>query len=622
MYFLALLVIVLEGTIAGVPNLHRRQEDARHRYEVEEINSDDFLANFLENFPEISDETRRKPISTIITDPVKVPQENHNYHATIKSLNPTEENVRFQDVPDDTIRNFASTTVTDSIPLTQETASKLEARSDIVTGFGAMAAVISSAVAQIMSFFARKKLLVVAIIAGVLGTIGISEVFTDDLLAFAENITGQRLQREGDNIEEPTEVSQESLLTPQFPGGDDDDITESALNDKMVEKPVMGNIQSQNVASHSPNMSDSDVRTPVIINASGINEAKETESIENPENIDPISDLDMEGSSEEDMLTDPGEKIGEVSEPNESNSSDSTEDKEESSSDTENDDYEEVAKYKIASLTRDFDPSTFPFLTRPRPSSPSLTTEPSLDPVDIEPINESENELFKVSDEVNKDVDTEILNANERKQEVDKEVEEVDKDVDQENVVLGSEGTNVEVTEILNANERKQEVEKEVEGVRAGTGKVGPDFSTVGSKQGENLDLGTSDIQNNLVNVSHEQVVVMVNESEALTSNIIPVPSNDVGNHAEDSRILDSNFKVSDDTEMKSNTIKALDGKILNQEEREETEEQIEIKTEEYKDIFETIELELELLPSIISPELKEIKPTVFVNEEVADDGI
>ena len=124
-----------------------------------------------------------------------------------------------------------------------------------------------------------------------------------------------------------------------------------------------------------------------------------------------------------------------------------------------------------------------------------------------------------------------------------------------------------------------------------------------------------------MVNVSHEQVIVMVNESEALTSNIISVPSNDVGNHAEDSRILDSNFQVSDDTEMKSNTIKALDGKTLNQEEREETEEQIEITTEQYKDIFETIELELELLPSI-SPELKEIKPTVFVNEEVADDGI
>merc|ERR1711909_62185 len=258
----------------------------------------------------------------------------------------------------------------------------------------------------------------------------------------------------------------------------------------------------------------------------------------------------------------------------------------------------------------------------------------SIDPVDIEPINESENELFKVSNEVDKDVDqenvvtgsggtnievTEILNANERKQEVDKEVEEVDKDVDQENVVSGSEGSNVEVTEILNANERKQEVEKEVEGVRAGM--VGPDFSTVSSKQGENLDLDTRDIQNNLVNVSHEQVIVMVNESEALTSNIISMPSNDVGNHAEDSRILDSNFQVSDDTEMKSNTIKALDGKTLNQEEREETEEQIEITTEQYKDIFETIELELELLPSI-SPELKEIKPTVFVNEEVADDGI
>merc|ERR1712179_166170 len=341
--------------------------------------------------------------------------------------------------------------------------------------------------------------------------------------------------------------------------------------------------------------SDSDVRTPDIINASGINEEKETEAIENPEDIDPISDLDMEGSSEEDnMLTDPGEKIGEVSEPNESNSSDLTEDKEESSSGTENDDYGEVAKYKIASLTRDFDPSTFPFLTRPRSSSPSLTTEPSIDPVDIEPINESENELFKVSNEV-------------------------DKDVDQENVVTGSGGTNIEVTEILNANERKQEVEKEVEGVRAGM--VGPDFSTVSSKQGENLDLDTSDIQNNLVNVSHEQVIVMVNESEALTSNIISVPSNDVGNHAEDSRILDSNFQVSDDTEMKSNTIRALDGKTLNQEEREETEEQIEITTEQYKDIFETIELELELLPSI-SPELKEIKPTVFVNEEVADDGI
>ena len=50
------------------------------------------------------------------------------------------------------------------------------------------------------------------------------------------------------------------------------------------------------------------------------------------------------------------------------------------------------------------------------------------------------------------------------------------------------------------------------------------------------------------------------------------------------------------------------------------TGDHVETTTGQYKDIFETIELELDLLPSI-SPELKELKPTVFVNEEVADDG-
>merc|ERR1719234_1809804 len=106
-----------------------------------------------------------------------------------------------------------------------------------------------------MAFLARKKLLIFAVIAAVLGTIGISEVYTDDLLAFAENITGQRLQREGNNFEEPTQASQESLLSQQIPDGDD--TTETAKNDiKMVEKPAMDNIQSQNVASKR---SDTDV---------------------------------------------------------------------------------------------------------------------------------------------------------------------------------------------------------------------------------------------------------------------------------------------------------------------------------------------------------------------------
>ena len=131
MNFLVLLV-VLDSTSAGVPNIHRRQEEVRHRYEAEEIDSDDFLASFLENFPEISDESRRKPISTSSTDPVRVPIEDQ--FDTIEYSNPRDdEHVLFQEVPDKTIGNFASTIMTDPIPFKQETASKLEARSDIVT---------------------------------------------------------------------------------------------------------------------------------------------------------------------------------------------------------------------------------------------------------------------------------------------------------------------------------------------------------------------------------------------------------------------------------------------------------------------------------------------------------
>jgi len=590
MNFLVLLA-VLDSTSAGVPNIHRRQEEVRHRYEAEEIDSDDFLARFLENFPEISDETRRKPISLNITDPVKVPIEDQ-YDTIIYSNPRDDEHVLFQEVPDNTIGNFASTIMTDPIPFKQETASKLEARSDIVTGFGAIAAVVSSAVAQIMAFFARKKLLIFAVIAGVLGTIGISEVYTDDLLAFAENITGQSLQRESSNLEEPTQASQESLLSQQIPG---DDI-------KKVE-------------------------------GSDIIEERKDEEIDNPD----ISDLDTEGTSEGDTLMESGEEIVEGSEQNESNTSDVAEDKGDSS-DTENDGNDVVADYSdfLGSLTRDFNPFTYPT----RSPSISLTTEPgiengggdqSIDPVDVEVINKSDEEVSN----------------------------EIVKDVNQENVISGSEGTKVEVTEISNANEINQlednislvdseaaevddvvvkketgpedeigvaeEGEKETEEGRNGAGKVGPDFSSVISEQSDNVDLDTStNIQNDLVNVSQEQTTMMENESEAHTSNIIPVLSAEDRNHAEESRIPDANFddfEVLDDTEIKLNTIKDFHGKSFDQEQEEtSTGDHVETTTGQYKDIFETIELELDLLPSI-SPELKELKPTVFVNEEVADDG-
>ena len=414
-----------------------------------------------------------------------------------------------------------------------------------------------------------------------LGTIGISEVYTDDLLAFAENITGQSLQRESSNLEEPTQASQESLLSQQIPG---DDI-------KKVE-------------------------------GSDIIEERKDEEIDNPD----ISDLDMEGSSsEDDTLMESGEEIVEGSEQNESNTSDVAEDKGDSS-DTENDGNDVVADYSdfLGSLTRDFNPFTYPT----RSPSISLTTEPgiengggdqSIDPVDVEVINKSDEEVSN----------------------------EIVKDVNQENVISGSEGTKVEVTDISNANEINQlednislvdseaaevddvvvkketgqedeigvaeEGEKETEEGRNGAGKVGPEFSSVISEQGETIDLDTTtNIQNDLVNVSQEQTTMMENESEAHTSNIIPVLSAEVRN---------DDFEVLDDTEMNLNTIEDFHGKSFDQEQEEtSTGDHVETTTGQYKDIFETIELELDLLPSI-SPELKELKPTVFVNEEVADDG-
>merc|ERR1719193_2678736 len=219
---------------------------------------------------------------------------------------------------------------------------------------------------------------------------------------------------------------------------------------------------------------------------SDIIEERKDEEIDNPD----ISDLDMEGTSEGDTLMESGEEIGEVSEQNESNTSDVAEDKGDSS-DTENDGNDVVADYSdfLASLTRDFNPFTYPT----RSPSISLTTEPgiengggdqSIDPVDVEVINKSDEEVSN----------------------------EIVKDVNQENVISGTEGTKVEVTEISNANEINQlednislvdsraaevddvvvknetgpedeigvaeEGEKETEEGRNGAGKVGPDLSS------------------------------------------------------------------------------------------------------------------------------------------------
>jgi len=294
-YILVPLLIVPECIIGGVPNLHRRQEEIRHRQKEEVLDTDEFLANFLENFPEINDDTMSKPASTIITDPVKVPQENS--YDTIKYSNPTDDDyVLVQDIPDNIARIPAPVVVIDPIPPAQEDTSKLEARSDIVTGFGAMATVIASAVTQFMSFLAKKKMLIVAVIVGVLGTIGISEVYTDDLIGFAESITGQRVQRQNSNsnLVEPT---QGSLSPQQIIGG----IIESTNDDNnmMDKKPAMNNSQAQNLVPNPLNILNI---APLYINVSATNE--ESELVKKNEEIDDQeiglnSHLEMEGSSEE-----------------------------------------------------------------------------------------------------------------------------------------------------------------------------------------------------------------------------------------------------------------------------------------------------------------------------------
>ena len=137
MFYLRVFVtlLALKHAYGGVPDLHRRQEVKVK--EDSEVDSDDFLANFLENIPEIPDERDIKLSSTTVSDPVPVHKE-----------------------------------VSDGLEVSRDI-DAIEARRFITTGVGAIAAVVSSAVGKFISFLAKKKLMLAAIGAAVLATFGI-----------------------------------------------------------------------------------------------------------------------------------------------------------------------------------------------------------------------------------------------------------------------------------------------------------------------------------------------------------------------------------------------------------------------------------------------------------------
>ena len=576
LYILVPLLIVPECIIGGVPNLHRRQEEVRQKEEV--IDTDDFLANFLENFPEIIDETRSKPTSAIITDSVKVPQ--YTSYDPFKYPNPTDDdNVLVQDIPDNTARIPAPVAVIDPIP-SQEDTIKLEARSDIVTGFGAMAAVITSAVTQFMSFLAKKKLLIVAVIAGVLGTIGISEVFTDDLMGFAESITGERIQRQNSNSNfmEPTLGSQDLFSSQQLIGGYE--IVQSTNdNYKMVNvKPVTKNSQSENLVPNHPNTSDTGL---LHNNVSAIIE--EIELVKNNEgkiegqDIGLNSHLDMEGLSEEDTfikLEEVSSEIKRVAHPIQSYPSDINEEDALSSLDVDGENEDDAIHVAESNLAHS-----------------DVERMQNLHANNVTPMVEDEGDISKSDKNGNDKV---VANNKGFVASLTRYFDPILEEIDPG------------VAEVSNTNVRQ------IEDGRTGAGKLAAAFSSAKSEQGvDHFD--TNNINSNeLDNAAHKHHIELETDSEAQTFNITPMFSAE-----KVAGILDANlnaFSVSDDTEMQINTFIDFDVKTLNQE------EQVETTTEQYKDIFETLELKLEMLPSTGRP-LKEHKTTIFVNEEVADDG-
>jgi len=225
-----LLVVLLECVNAGVPNFYRRQGVPIADNEGDYIDSDDFLANFLENIPEILDEPeKRNSVQMTKKNPGDTVQYNenepiHKHH----DIDDVKKNLPYDNI------NQAPIIVPDSGTVSKKAPAELKARSDIVTGVSAVATVVSGAMAQFMSFLARKKLMIAAVGAAVLGTLGISHVVTDDLIGFAENITGVRLQRQ---FEESNEVSpMRQLIGDVVSWFSDSNISESVDSNNLIEE--------------------------------------------------------------------------------------------------------------------------------------------------------------------------------------------------------------------------------------------------------------------------------------------------------------------------------------------------------------------------------------------------
>jgi len=173
-YFLFwMMLFLLDLTVCGgIPSLRRRRRDDAAKTEHSLLHSDQFLASFLSTIPDSEG--------------------------------------------DSIIKKAAPTTVSEPVPLPRDITNEIEARTDIVTGFAAIAGVVSSAVGQFLSFLVRKKLVLAAVVAAIFASFGISKVVTDDFIGVAENISGQRIERQFSDSSDPAGVVQQESFISQL----------------------------------------------------------------------------------------------------------------------------------------------------------------------------------------------------------------------------------------------------------------------------------------------------------------------------------------------------------------------------------------------------------------------
>ena len=107
----------------GVPtvSLRRRRIDDAAKIEHSVVHSDNFLSSFLSTIPDSE--------------------------------------------ADSSIKKASRTPVSNPVPLPRDTTSEIEARTDIVTGFAEIAAVVLSAMGQFLSSLVKKKLVLASIAA-------------------------------------------------------------------------------------------------------------------------------------------------------------------------------------------------------------------------------------------------------------------------------------------------------------------------------------------------------------------------------------------------------------------------------------------------------------------------